>query len=148
MSRIPLCLALVAATVVPGCAPTLLQKVDLCYAPAPEKVKSDVCQYLNANFPDALISEPPGELLVEFPVYPGRKSGLFGLGPRWQERLQVRITFSPDPAGGTRAEIHALVEERQNSKFPWIAVEAGERADEKMRPLRLGLQKMRSRYEE
>ncbi len=147
MSTIRLCLAVVAVTVVPGCGLSPLREADLCYAAAPEKVKSDICQYLNADFPDALVSEPPGELLVAFPVYPGRKSGLFGWGPRWQERLQVRITFGPDPASGARVGIHTIVDERQNSSFPWIAAEDSERADRKVWPLLLGLQKMRSRYE-
>src|SRR6476646_12189963 len=73
-------------------------------------------------------------LIVKFPAYEGRTHGLFGMGPKWQEKAVVTITFSPYES---RTNIEAIpkIYERQNDNFNWVETGENERSDKVIRPL-------------
>lgn len=89
-------------------------------------------QYLR---PKALVSEVQNELIVDTEPYIGKSKGLFGLGPKWQEKIIYVVSVSgphthrrrsstlPDTPSTiwepSLVQIEARVLERQNSNFDW-----------------------------
>jgi len=131
-----------------GCLTTMrCPRQDLYFHRSPDQLRQALFSALQARYPDCVLSETPDGLSIHFPSYPGRKGGLFGLGPTYEETLQVNIILSATTTNYTMVSTTRAVEERQNSRFPWRAIEVSERADERVVPLLRYLQQMRSHNE-
>jgi len=87
-----------------------------------------------------LVSRSPEKLRVDIPKYQGRSHGPFGLGPKWEEKVVVDISFTPCESG-TLVSVDPKVYERQNQNFKWIEVDDSERADRLIRPVLYKIQK-------
>jgi hypothetical protein len=58
---------------------------------SPDQLRQTLFQYLRTKHPECILSEEVDSLTVYFPAYEGRKRGLFGFGPTYQESLKVTI---------------------------------------------------------
>lgn len=140
VSLLPVALAFAMA----GCVS--LPRQDLRLNASASQVQDDLFTLVREHVSECVVSEKAHGLVVEYPTYQGRKSGLFGLGPTWQERLLIDIAVVPDSDGTTTVTSSPLIYERQNDGFEWVRIAESERADAKIRRLFLHIQELRYRY--
>jgi hypothetical protein len=61
---------------------------------------------------------------------------LFGLGPKWQEKVVVTLVFETKTGGETEVLAHPRFYERQNDRFDWMETEFNEKYEKITQPLR------------